>query len=334
MAVSILLLRATVETALRKGVEREALFRAARLDPRVLEDPEGRIALADYDALHEVVIDLTGDPAFGLHLGETTSSRTHSVAHLVEHAATLRDGIEALLRFYRLFNDRPVWRLVEDHRTATLFYDVAPGPERCKRLRAEMTMTGFFRMIRLFARDARPEYVAFEHAAPPYRAEYTRIFDGVERFEQPFTGIVFDRALLGTVRLLRDPEFHAVIEAHSEKRLSRLTRGSTYADRVREYLLEQPNAESRDMRAAARALGLSVRSLRRKLQKEGAAYSDIADGALATLAKRLLSDERRTIQETAYAMGFSAPSAFHKAFKRWTGTTPKEFRQRRDSDRI
>jgi AraC-like DNA-binding protein len=53
------------------------------------------------------------------------------------------------------------------------------------------------------------------------------------------------------------------------------------------------------------------------------------DQALETLAKRLLADEDRSIEATAYDMGFSSPSAFHKAFKRWTGTTPKEFRQRR-----
>ena len=81
------------------------------------------------------------------------------------------------------------------------------------------------------------------------------------------------------------------------------------------------------MNAAARALGLSVRSLRRRLAEEGRAYHDIASDALAAVAKQFLEDGQHTIQETAYEMGFSAPSTFHRAFKRWTGTTPTAYRQ-------
>ncbi len=100
----------------------------------------------------------------------------------------------------------------------------------------------------------------------------------------------------------------------------------TYADRVRELLLENGAQTRIDMNAVARSLGLSARSLRRRLCDEGISYNTIAEGALATLAKQLLADQARSIQETAYTMGFSDPSAFYRAFKRWTGTTPKTFR--------
>jgi AraC-like DNA-binding protein len=100
----------------------------------------------------------------------------------------------------------------------------------------------------------------------------------------------------------------------------------TYAERVRELLLENGAQTRIDMNAVARSLGLSARSLRRRLCDEGISYNSIAEGALATLAKQLLADQARSIQETAYTMGFSDPSAFYRAFKRWTGTTPKTFR--------
>lgn len=100
----------------------------------------------------------------------------------------------------------------------------------------------------------------------------------------------------------------------------------TYAERVRQLLIDNGAQPRIDMNAVARALGLSARSLRRRLVDEGVSYNSIAEGALATLAKQLLTDEARSIQETAYTMGFSDPSAFYRAFKRWTGTTPKTFR--------
>jgi AraC-like DNA-binding protein len=332
MAVSVLLVRAVVEAIERAGVSREALFTGAGLDPRVVDQAEGRISFDEYDALQDVALDLTGDEALGLHMGESATERTHPVvAHLVANAGTFREGIETLLRFYQLVTDRPAWRLEERGDQATLFYEVAPGSPRCKRFRAEITMTGLYRMLRTFARDARPRFVAFEHPEPVYRAEYSRIFDSAERFDQEFTGIVFDRELLGAASLHRDEEFRAVVESQAEKRLSRITKNASYAARVRDYLIDHAIGQPRDMNAAARALGISTRSLRRRLSQEGRSYSDIVDEALATLAKRLLSDDERSIEATAYDMGFSSPSAFHKAFKRWTGTTPKEFRQRRSS---
>lgn len=82
-----------------------------------------------------------------------------------------------------------------------------------------------------------------------------------------------------------------------------------------------------DMQSVARALDISVRSLRRRLEAEGKSYNDILNEALATVAKHLLNDPRRTIQEVAYDMGFSDPSTFHRAFKRWTGVTPSAYRE-------
>jgi AraC-like DNA-binding protein len=129
------------------------------------------------------------------------------------------------------------------------------------------------------------------------------------------------------VQLNADEPFAAALRSQAEKELARLARDATYAERLREHVLDPKTTNRRDMAFAARRLGLSARSLRRKLQLEGMSYSDVVDDALATLAKRLLADEQRTIEQTAYELGFSAPSAFHKAFKRWTGVTPSDFRR-------
>jgi AraC-like DNA-binding protein len=335
MAVSILVVRGLLEALEQSGVARERFLAVSGFDPARLECADARVTLQEYDALHELALDLTGDEAFGLRLGELASAPTYNlVAHLVAHAGTLREAIDALIRFHRLVLDRPAWQLVERGVTATLVYAVAPGSTRCRRFRAEVAMTGFYRMVRYFGRSARPQLVAFEHAAPVHAAEYARVFEGTARFDQAVTGIAFDRELLHASTLNRDPEFHAALEAQAEKRLSRLERNSTYADRVRDLLLQRgaskPSAAQRaDMNAVARALGLSARSLRRRLYDEGVSFVTIAEGALATLAKQLLSDDERSIQETAYALGFSDPSAFHRAFKRWTGTTPKSYRSLR-----
>jgi AraC-like DNA-binding protein len=82
------------------------------------------------------------------------------------------------------------------------------------------------------------------------------------------------------------------------------------------------------MNAVARSLGLSERSLRRRLADEGTTYNTIVSEALALIAKHLLQNKLLTIQEVSYRMGFADPKAFHRAFKRWTGETPTGFCER------
>jgi AraC-like DNA-binding protein len=83
------------------------------------------------------------------------------------------------------------------------------------------------------------------------------------------------------------------------------------------------------MQSISRALGVSARSLRRRLDEEGVSFREVVDSALGALAKRLVADKDRPIEDVAYAMGFSHPNAFHRAFKRWTGATPAASRARR-----
>jgi AraC-like DNA-binding protein len=327
VAISILLARALIEGVGNFGVTQDQLLSAASFDPKRIDHADGRISSEEYDSLVECAMDLTKDEALGLHFGIRTTPAAHQlIAHLVTSAGTLRNAMDAIMRFQLLLMDKALCRLEESAREARVIYEITPGSARCRRFRAEMAMTGFSRIVQQFERSARPSVVAFEHSAPAYREEYTKVFRGAERFDQPFTGIAIDRELLGATQLHADMEFHRVLEAQAETRVARLDRTKPYAERVREYLLDGTKTRCDDMEGVARGLGLSVRTLRRRLQEEGATYGAIAGSAFVALAKRLLVDEARSVEETAYAMGYATPTSFHRALKRWTGMTPKAFR--------
>jgi AraC-like DNA-binding protein len=146
------------------------------------------------------------------------------------------------------------------------------------------------------------------------------------------SAVTFDRELLDRPQFRADAEMHAVLEAQAQQRVTRLDGQMTYRDRVFEYLLDRATVERQNMVAVARALGLSARTLRRRLEDEGEIYGELAKKALAARAQRLVVDDSRTIDETAYMLGFSERSAFHRAFKRWTGVTPKEYRDEKRSE--
>jgi AraC-like DNA-binding protein len=343
--LSVLFVHAIAEALERCGVSRDRFLEAAGLQAAQLERADATFDFKTYEAVSEVALSLSGDEAFGLHMVERVNPASYNLtAHLAAHATTLRDAIESMQRFYQLLTDRPFWRFVEDAATATLSFDAGPGSLPARRFRSETTITGFHRLLTMFAPHARARMVAFDYPAPSYRAEYARVFGGAERFDQKFTGIVFDRALLSSAHVNRDPELHAVIVSQAQRRVSKMKNGASYAERVRRHILDSavgwgpgPNRGAapdrgaapgrHDMQTVSRALGVSSRSLRRRLDEEGTSFREVVDGALGALAKRLVSDKDRPIEDVAYAMGFSHPNAFHRAFKRWTGGTPAASRK-------
>jgi AraC-like DNA-binding protein len=320
--------KALVGAVEQAGGGRVELLRAAGFEATQLDADEARMTRSDVYRICELALELTGDPALGLHWAERLAVNTFvPVSYLIAHSADLRNGFETLSRFARLLSDQPSYELLDQAGKLTVrCLSSSTDSVRVQRFSAEMHLAGLYRVVRSFDLGARPERVSFAYAAPSYHEEYARVFDCAVHFEQPFTGIVFEQALLTRASPHRDQDIHDTLRALAERRMSRLTQGVPYALRARELLVQHGWPERMDMQTVARALGLSVRSLRRRLAAEGKSYSHVENDAFAIVAKQLLRDKQRTIQEAAYEMGFSDTTTFHRAFKRATGTTPSKFR--------
>ena len=331
--VSALVVRGLLEAVERAGLARERLLSAARLDPAQLDLIDARLSRAAVHKLIALALELTNDSALGLHWAERVDEGSFvPLSNVMAHSATLRKAFEALGQLHRMLTDHPSFQLVERQDKATVRIHLSATSLAVQRFSAEMAVSGFYRILRHVSADARPELVSFEYAAPAYHDEYVRLFEGAALFRQPFTGIVFDRALLDMPALRKDDEVHEALRALAERRLQRMTRTTPYAVQVREFLVRERRGQRTHMSAVARALHLSVRSLRRRLDAERKPYNDIVNEALAVVAKDLLRDQRRSIQETAYELGFTSFSAFHRAFRRSTGTTPRAFRDALTAD--
>jgi AraC-like DNA-binding protein len=122
---------------------------------------------------------------------------------------------------------------------------------------------------------------------------------------------------------------HEALRTFVERRIERLKQEAPYTQRVREVLMKQGRPPPMSMDTVARSLGISVRSLRRRLASEQTSYYEIERDALVAAAKDMLRNGLLTIQEIADKMGFSSSAAFHHAFKRWMGVTPTVYRNGR-----
>lgn len=331
MTVSVVLVRVLMEAATQTGVPAERLLSVANFDARRLDDNAGRVSVAEYETLQSAAIELTGDEALGLHIGERSNFSGFDVAAgLVAFAANLRAALQTYLRFQRIFGEQPGSAVTESEDCAALRYEFPRGSAPYNRFRAELSIAGFMRLFHHFAgSQGKVRAVYFEHEAPSHVAEYTRIFGGAERFEQRFTGIDFPRAWLECGPSHTDPEFYSALEVLAKRRLVRLEGNAGVKARVVDCLAAaaRDRGQRPDMAQVAKQLGMSARSLRRRLNAEGVTFAQACDEALTQLAKSMLSDPEQSIAAAAFALGFSDSSAFHRAFKRWTGITPKQYRE-------
>ena len=331
MAVSTVMVRVLVDAVEWAGVSRDDLLRPLKIDPARLTEADGRFDPEEFARLQMHAMDLTRDEALGFHIAERTpDSAFDLIGHLVSHAPTLREALGLCAQFQRLIMDDTHITLSETGATATLHYQFGRTFERSDRMQAEFVVAAFLRFVRVFGGPSvAPQVASFEHARPAHHAEYVRLFGEVARFSQSETKLTFDRALLDRAQLHQNPGLYSVLRAQAERVLERVARGTRPADQVGRYLRARPPAKIPDLSTAAKDLGLSARSLRRRLAEDATSYRSLVRATLEASAGHMLLNPMHSIQETAHAMGFSNVGAFHRAFKRWTGMTPAQYRERR-----
>lgn len=324
--VSAVMVRALADVALQRGVSPEGLLGhgAAAL---YAEPVERWVPLDWFRAVFARAIRLTGDPALGLHCGLYASEASFGLmAPLVSHAPTLRQALALVAQFQPLLVDHARVQLTERTGVAQLRCELE-GENSDDRSLLELMVAGLWRTVHAFGyarHDVRA--VCFEHARPAHYHAYAAAFSGAERFAQEFTGIEFCAQALDRPHLHRHSELHKLMLAQAERSLERLWRPLSCTERVRALINSRRASELPDMASAARELGLSVRSLRRRLEAEGTSYRELTQSALHESACSMLRNPALTLQHVAHELGFADATAFHRAFRRWAKLTPAEYR--------
>jgi AraC-like DNA-binding protein len=329
--VAVSLVRAVADELAHQGIEPVPLLREAGIEPSLLDDASVRVPLPLYDRFQQAALEHTGDEAFGLHMGEHGSLSSFStLGHMVAQCRTIREAIDIALQYYRLVADLAAAPTVVDRGSEVWFqYEYLRSPDpRIDRLRSEFGLTRILSIARLLlGDDAVPRETWFEHEAPPHADEYRRVFRGTERFGMTSTGFLVSRVLLERTQRYHDEGILDALRAQADRSLERLETAEGIAQRVRRLLVREHGKLRPEMDEVARGLGISARTLRRKLAAEGVGFAQLTEEALREVACTILKDSRRSLQEAAYELGFSDASSFHRAFKRWTGVTPSEYRR-------
>ena len=197
-----------------------------------------------------------------------------------------------------------------------------PMPRYC----FESAFASGVRMMRtLTGLDLSPCEVTFIYPRPASTREYDDFFRCPVIFDHKYNSISIETKLLNTPILLPNPGLLQYFENYAQQFIAKMDRQDEYIQAVTRIILEKLDTENLNIKQVAKEMSVSVRTLQNRLKDEGVIFSDLLADIRQQLARKYLS-ENYSVEEITYLLGFSEPSVFRKAFKRWEGVTPRQFR--------
>ncbi|WP_317201286.1 AraC family transcriptional regulator [Janthinobacterium sp.] len=323
-------LQPLLEAAAARGVTAAQLARAAGLAENALAPLPEALAADDYVRLLEIGAALAGDAHFGLHVGERVKLGTYSVYGLI--LLSCRDFgqvFEQTLRYEQLAHDlgRSTLR-VEDGVARYGWHSHYPSGQR-------HLVDSVFAGIRVFGNwmagaALPPGDYAFTHAGGAgLDEEYVRVLGALPRFGAPANLASFPAQLLDWPVPNADVSLYPVLQQHAEQLLSKRARaGGGIQALVHAAIMRRLTQGQVRLPPIAEELGLSPRTLQRKLSEAGASFQQVLDQARYALAKDCLRQPALSLVDIAFLLGYQEQSAFHHAFKEWAGVNPGAYRER------
>lgn len=313
------------------GIAAEELIAQAGVDPQLLGNPSALVPLIDVLRLFVTVLGRTGDNTIGLTVGGNVQVRSYPVlGYVIMGSANIGEAVDRLLRFERIVGDLGRASLEEAGDSLLLRWD-CPIPDPYARYLRDAAVAGWIGLSRMLVDSVTsPLEVRFEHPepAPAERAVYEAFFACPVHFGQPHTGIIFPRAWLALPLRSADPALGSIMEEHAARLLADFSAGINLVNEVRSAVYRRLASGEPDIETIAGDLGLASRALQARLRKSGMTFSDLVDDVRKALAADLLADDRLTLVNAAFLLGFAEQSSFTRAFRRWYGMAPGEYRRK------
>lgn len=331
-SVSAAYARALVDTAVAQGADRGAVLARATIGPVQLADPAWRLDVSGLLRLFDAARELSGDDLIGLHMGMQARPRTFSaLGYAAMSCGTLGEAVMLIPRYEAVVYDGGTTTVRS--RAGEVCVTWRSGLSDRSRMRPvnEAIVAGWLSFGRWIAgvrgelREAR-----FQHAPPAKRAEYEGFFGCPLRFEAADNALTFDVRLMAQPLVQHDEQLRGLMERQAETQLRDL-RGAGLAARVVSAIRQRLPRQAPTAAEIARALGLSERTLRRRLQAEGASLGELLTQLRRELALHYLADSSLSLMDVALLLGYAEQTSFTAAFKAWTGLPPGEYRQGRAS---
>jgi AraC-like DNA-binding protein len=312
----------------RRGVVVEEVRRAINMDVLALGTSAARVPGSCVERLFEEAERRTQDPQVGLHMGASYHPGALNIlGYVVLSCRAARDVLDRLARYAAILNDGLRVRVTRAGEKTLCRFDALDGLDnyltRAPRHPIEAMSAGVAVTMRhLTGRAIEAQEVAFCHRAPSDVAEHRRVFGRDAQFGAAENLLAFLTSDLEAAVRSSNPELLDVFEQHANAVVDALDQRGPVSRRVVRLLSERVKGIAPTLDDVASELAMSARTVQRSLRAEGTSYQLLLDGVRRELAVRHLSVRGTSAAEVAFLTGFSEPSAFSRAFRRWTGVTP------------
>jgi AraC-like DNA-binding protein len=316
---------------------------ARGLSPRILcgqagvaepasDAPDLRYRTSEYLSLWKIAMERLRDASFPLDVARHSAPSTSDVLGFsFLTSETFGAGLDRISRHLIVMTDGAKWQVSRSASLARLALVRPDDPVPEHRFADEFALSHIvYWSRRILGVDWEPKRVAFRHSEPypaeqePFRALFRCPLD----FDQEVSEIQFDETLLALPQPKADSAiagyFDTLIEAHIERRYP----GKAFVRSLKGAIVDGLSRQTCSLRQMAQQLGMSERTLTRRLAEEGVSFIRLLNETRRELAEDHLRSQQLSIGEIAFVLGYAEPTAFHHAFRRWTGMTPAEFRAR------
>lgn len=312
----------------KAGVDGTSLFEQAGLDIELLNDPNARYALENTTRLWKLAVKATSNPCIGLDVGRNINHTTfHALGYSLLASPNLKDCFERLIRYFRIVTDAGDlnFSLVGNH------YRFAINPIAGNIQPAEEAVEAFVSVIyglcrALTAREFQADKVCFTRKAPSDTSPYDRAFKLPVEFNTDEVAMYIDKDLILKPLPAANAELVRINDEVLTRYLLRFDK-QNICNRVHAALVQQLSQGEPSQEKISELLHVGTRNLQRKLSAEGTSYKEILNQTRKDLAMSYMGDSSLSISEITFLLGFSDTSSFTRAFKRWAGVPPTEYRR-------
>lgn len=309
------------------GLDYHAIAREAGIDPDHGYSPNDRLPVSKLQKLWHLAVSHTGDLCFGLtYASFIQPAALHGLGLAWLSSDTLKDGLNRLVRYQRVVSTALNIQLEEHHETYNLIFHTNAFGGQPAIASIDAGVAAFFSMCKLTAGpDIQPTHVMFEHEKPECAKRFNEFFGIEVEFSADDNRVIFDKETLEKPLSTAHPELARVNDEMVIEYLRHFDK-EVISTQVRAQIIEQLPGGIPHQDMIAQSLNLSLRNLQRKLQAEGTSYKELMDETRKELAIQYLKGSDRQIIEIGFLLGFSETSNFSRAFRRWVGVSPQQYR--------
>jgi AraC-like DNA-binding protein len=311
------------------GANPDRILHVLELERSAFKNSEGFIASSLFARILEEAARATADECFGLHFGEHYNPKNIGpLAYVVLNSATIAVAIENAERYLHIHNEAADLSFNIEGEKAYLRFLLAESAIESTRQHTEYSMAVALNTLRIMVGSHwAPLEVQFTHEAPAHTSEHLRVFGAPVLFGCATNALVIERDFVERQVPAADPRLYRILKTHVERILNEMPRKSDFLSAVRRAIAESMRDGDPKLARVTKKISMSRRALQRRLKEHGVVFKTLADDTRRRFALDYLRDRKQTVTEIAFLLGYSEVSAFNRAFKRWTGRTPLDYRR-------